>query len=179
MNIQAEKINDPTEQTFPLPLILDILKRQILISTGFLVLLQEEKEALVNMNMNALISLTKRKEQELTKIAQLDHSLQEVAGQIVAKKAGGETVIKLAELIPYMTREETIAVKKMRDQLASLREKITGNNLINKRFASDTLGYINDAISLICGEISSIPLYGIRGRKYQGNIGPALMSREV
>ena len=172
--------NDHTRKAVPLPLILDILKRQVTISTSFLALLQAEKTALVNMDMNALVSLTKKKEQELAKMAQLDHSLQEVAGKIVAGDNHiGNRVIKLAELIPFMTREQTLSVKNYRDKLASLREKITDNNLINKRFASDTLGYINDAISLICGEIASPPLYSTQGRQGAANSAPALVSREV
>lgn len=176
MNAPIEKI---TTDTVPLPLILDILKRQIAISSGFVSLLQAEKEALINMDTASLITLTRRKEQELTKIAQLDHSLQEVAGQVVSRTDDDKRSIKLAELIPFMTREQTLQVKKFRDQLAVLREKISTNNLINKRFASDTLGYINDAITLICGEIVSVPLYSTRGRRHQGNTAPALVSREV
>jgi hypothetical protein len=88
-------------------------------------------------------------------------------------------MIKLAELIPFMTREQTLAVKKYRDQLAGLREKISSNNLINKRFASDTLGYLNDAISLICGEVTNDRLYSMRGRQQRKNSAPSLVSREV
>ncbi|MCB2183516.1 MAG: flagellar protein FlgN [Desulfobulbaceae bacterium] len=176
----APRINKTEKhQEIPLPLILDILKRQIAISTGFLALLQAEKEALINMDMNALIHLTKRKELELKKIAQLDHSLQEVAGKIVTTENGQNRIIKLAELIPFMTREQTLTMKNFRDQLAALREKITRNNLVNKHFASDTLGYINDAISLICGKIAEVPLYGTRGGKGKASSAPALVSREV
>ena len=190
MNAQLATRNDTTgawpgllqnDQSFPLPLILDILKRQIAISTGFLAILEAERNALVHMDVPTLISLTRQKENELAKIAQLDHSLQEVARRIVAADAGSHhKTIKLAELIPFMTREQTLTVKKYRDQLAELREKISSNNLINKRFASDTLGYINDAISLICGEISGEPLYSGRpGRQQKRSAIPSLVSREV
>ncbi len=177
----AAKGRLPNGEAFPLPLILDILKRQIAISSGFLAILEAEKEALVSMDVTALVSLTREKERELKKMAQLDHSLQEVARRIVAADGDNQTrIIKLAELIPFMTREQTLAVKQSRDQLAVLREKISSNNLINKSFASATLGYINDAISLICGEIVAKPLYGVRSQRggRPGN-GPALMSREV
>jgi flagellar biosynthesis/type III secretory pathway chaperone len=190
MNAQLATRNDTTEawpgllqqdQPFPLPLILDILKRQIAISTGFLAILEAEKNALVRMDVPVLISLTRQKENELAKIAQLDHSLQEVARRIVAPDTEHHPrIIKLAELIPFMTREQTLTVKKYRDQLAELREKISSNNLINKRFATDTLGYINDAIALICGEISGEPLYGGRpGRQRKRSAVPSLVSREV
>lgn len=170
------------DQPFPLTLILDILKRQIAISGGFLTLLEMEKKALIDMDMSAIVSLSKRKEQELTKIQQLDHSLQEVAAQFVpARTKSGNRTIKLAELIPFMTKEQTLAVKKYRDELVMLREKIATNNLINKRFANDTLGYINDAISLICGEIAGDSLYknGMRGKTKNRHASPALVSREV
>ena len=145
-------------QHLPLPLIFDILKRQISISANFLTLLEAEKNALVNMDMSSLISLTRLKERELSKMAQLDHSLQEVASQVVAiDNSRTSEVIKLVELVPFMSREQALTMKKLRDQLAALREKISDNNLINKRFTSDTLGYINDAISLICNEITSEP----------------------
>ena len=108
MNAQLATRNDMTEawpgmlqsdQSFPLPLILDILKRQIAISTGFLAILEAEKNALVHMDVSTLISLTRQKESELAKIAQLDHSLQEVARRIVAADAGSHhKTIKLAEL---------------------------------------------------------------------------------
>ncbi len=169
------------DQHLPLPLIFDILKRQITISTNFLTLLEAEKNALVNMDMSSLISLTRLKERELAKMAQLDHSLQEVAVQVVATVSGrNNKVIKLVELVPFMSREQALTMKGLRDQLAGLREKITDNNLINKRFTSDTLGYINDAISLICNEITSEPTYNIPGRQLSGNSpAPALLSREV
>lgn len=168
------------DQARPLPLIFDVLKRQISISTNFLTLLEAEKNALVNMNMNSLISLTRLKERELSKMAQLDHSLQEVAGQMVAtNKSRNDKVIKLVELVPFMSKEQALTMKKLRDQLAALREKISDNNLINKRFASDTLGYINDAISLICNEITCEPAYH-PGRQLSGSSpAPALLSREV
>ena len=189
MNAQTAMKNDQAEnftgfpqngQDFPLPLILDILKRQIAISAGFLAILEEEKHALINMNVASLISLTKKKECELAKIAQLDHSLQEVARRIVTTNPqNNKKMIKLAELIPFMTREQTLAVKKYRDQLAGLREKISSNNLINKRFASDTLGYLNDAISLICGEVAGDRLYSMRGCQQRKTSVPSLVSREV
>jgi len=189
MNAQTAIKNDQTEdftglpqngQAFPLPLILDILKRQIAISSVFLAILEEEKHALINMDVASLISLTKKKERELAKIAQLDHSLQEVARRIVMTNPHNDKkMIKLAELIPFMTREQTLAVKKYRDQLAVLREKISSNNLINKRFASDTLGYLNDAISLICGEMTGDRLYSMQGRQQRKNSVPSLVSREV
>ena len=180
-NERAEEMTDqlPNGQAFPLPLILDILKRQIAISSGFLAILEEEKHALINMDVTSLISLTRKKESELAKIAQLDHSLQEVASRIVTPNSQHKKMIKLAELIPFMTREQTMDVKKYRDQLAGLREKISSNNLINKRFASDTLGYLNDAISLICGEVSSEKMYGIPGRHQRKGSVPSLVSREV
>jgi len=92
MNAQTAIKIDQTEdltglphngQAFPLPLILDILKRQIAISSVFLAILEEEKHALISMDVASLISLTRKKENELAKIAQLDHSLQEVARRIV------------------------------------------------------------------------------------------------
>jgi len=189
MNAQTAMKNDQADdftglpqngQDFPLPLILDILKRQIAISSGFLAIMEEEKHALINMNVASLISLTKKKENELAKIAQLDHSLQEVARRIVTTNPhNNKKMIKLAELIPFMTREQTLAVKKYRDQLAALREKISSNNLINKRFASDTLGYLNDAISLICGEVAGDRLYSMRGCQQRKTSVPSLVSREV
>lgn len=168
------------DQHLPLPLIFDILKRQITISTNFLTILEAEKNALVKMDTSSLISLTRLKERELSKMAQLDHSLQEVAGQVVAPDpARNNKVIKLVELVPFMAREQALTMKGLRDQLAALREKITDNNLINKRFASDTLGYINDAISLIFNEITNEPGYH-PGRQLSGNSpAPALVSREV
>lgn len=170
----------PNGEAFPLPLILDILKRQIAISTGFLAILEAEKTALVNMDVSSLISLTRKKEQELAKMAQLDHSLQEVARRILARDDNNrQQIIKLAELIPFMTREQTATVKQYRDQLAALREKISSNNLINKSFASATLGYINDAINLICGEFASTPLYASSSRRARPGNGPTLVSREV
>ena len=125
-------------------------------------------------------SLTRGKENELAKMAQLDHSLQEVARQLVADdKSGRDKIIKLVELLPFMSREQAVDLKKYRDQLAALRQKITDNNLINKRFACDTLGYINDAIALICNEITNEPAYH-PGRGLAGSSpAPALVSREV
>lgn len=161
-----------------LSLIFDILKRQISISTNFLTLLETEKQALIDMDMNAIITLTRHKENELAKMAQLDHSLQEVARQVVINDSN-DKVIKLIELIPFMSREQAVTLKKLRDQLAVLREKITDNNLINKHFASDTLGYINDAISLICNEITSEPAYHPGRQLASGSPAPALVSREV
>ncbi len=163
-----------------LSLVFDILKRQISISTDFLALLETEKQALIDMNMNSIIELTHRKEDDLAKMAQLDHSLQEVARQVVISDSPSQgKTIKLVELIPFMSREQAVTLKKLRDQLAALREKIADNNLINKRFAGDTLRYINDAISLICSEITNKPAYHPRRKAAGSSPAPALVSKEV
>ncbi len=176
-----QKTQTACDQHLPLPLILDVLKRQISISANFLAILEAEKNALVNMEMSSLISLTRLKERELSKMAQLDHSLQEIAAQVVSTDSGrADEVIKLVELVPFMSRKQAFTLKKLRDQLASLRENIASNNLINKRFASDTLGYINDAISLICNDVTSETAYNIGRRQLaSGSPAPALVSREV
>ncbi len=162
-----------------LSLIFDIVKRQISISADFLILLESEKQALIEMNMSAIIALTQHKENELAKMAQLDHSLQEVARQICDNNSIDDRIVNLVELIPFINKEQTVKMKKYRDQLADLREKIIDNNLINKRFAGDTLGYINDAISLICSDISSDRLYSTHGLQQAMSAAPALVSREV
>ena len=162
-----------------LSLVFDILKRQIAISANFLTLLESEKQALIDMDMNSIVSLTYYKENELAKMGQLDHSLQEVARQICDEENQGDRIIKLVELLPFMSREQSAELQKYQDQLTDLREKIIDNNLINRRFTSDTLGYINDAISLICGEISNDQLYSTRGQHRTMSAAPTLVSMEV
>ena len=156
----------------------EALEQEVLLSLDMLAILNEEQKALVAMDMQALIRLSGKKENRLSRIQALDSLLADLASE-VNPAAQGKTA-RLAALIPLLNPEEGNKLGQYRKQLTELREDILSRNQVNRHFAADVKQYLNDAISLITSGISDRPMYGLTGLSKKPSLNqPSLISRAV
>lgn len=165
-------------QTIP-PRFFEILEEEVALSEEMLNLLDQEKAALISMDMQGLIAVSRKKTNQLARIQGMDVALQELSGQITAAADGKASLGTVIQLVG----EEAIRdrLQGYRRQLLQLREGILSKNVINKHFAEDTRHYLNDAISLITSALVENPAAyqkGKAGKKPSAN-PPTLISREV
>lgn len=163
----------------PLPArFFETLEEEILLAQDMLAILSEEQKALVHMDIQALLRLSGKKENRLSRIQALDSLLTEMAGELCPESPG--KTARLAALIPLLPPEEGEKLGRSRNRLAGLREEILSRNRINRHFAADVKKYLNDAITLITSGIADRPLYGLTGLNRKPSLNPpSLLSREV
>lgn len=156
----------------------ETLEQAILLAQDMLAVLHEEQKALVAMDMQELLRVSGKKENRLSRIQALDSLLAEMAGELLPGTPG--KAAKLAALIPLLNPAEGKKLGQYRKKLRGLREEILSRNQINRHFAADVKGYLNDAISLITSGIADRPLYGLNGLGRKASLQqPSLISREV
>ena len=163
-----------------MPQLRELLDSQVQLSSNFCNLLEAEKKALIEMNISSLVDLARKKERELVRLQRLDENIQIIIQRIISL-AGGKISgpVKLHDLLSFLNAGDKATVSDYHKKLSSLRTDILTANHINQHFASDTLGYLNDAVSFICNGISSDTLYNPKSREQRGKSYPALVSREV
>ena len=159
--------------------LMKIFGSQISLGKEFLELLAEEKTALIEMDMQNLISLSHQKEHQLHRLKTLDDELQVESKRIWPDNQDNNKIIKLAALAPHISEEEYTRLADYRDKLTKLHAKIQDNNLFNKQFAEDTGKYLNDAIRLISSAVAEHATYSTRGAEKYPMAQASLLSREV
>ena len=162
-----------------IPQLRELLRSQVKLSSEFCSLLEAEKKSLIIMDIPSLLTHTRKKERDLARIQRLDENIQEVIRKIIADRRNVSGVIKLADTIPFLNQDDGRLVKKYLKKLSQLRTAITTANYVNQKFTSDTLGYLNDAVTLICNGIASDPTYNTTNQEKRSKSIPALVSREV
>ncbi len=157
--------------------LLELFERQIVLGEELLHLLGEEKTALIEMDMQALLSLSQKKEHQLLRLKNLDGALREESRRLWPD--GNEKIIRLAALTPFVSETENDRLASYRHRLAELRKNIDEKNLFNKQFAEDTGKFLNDAIQLISSAVADRPMYSTKGTHKQLASRASLLSREV
>ncbi|MDH3392477.1 MAG: flagellar protein FlgN [Desulfobulbaceae bacterium] len=157
--------------------LIELFKKQIILGEEFLQILAEEKTALIEMDMSALMKLSQKKENQLTRLKNLDDALQEESRRLWPDTQ--EKIIRLAALSPFISEAENKLLTGYRDRLAELRATIDEKNLFNRRFAEDTGKYLNDAIQLISNAVAEHSTYSTNGMPKQNASQANLLSREV
>ncbi|MBU0675098.1 MAG: flagellar protein FlgN [Proteobacteria bacterium] len=157
--------------------VFEWLKREVALCREMVELLNAERAALVAMDMEKLIGFSITKKNLAIRISRLDEGLQEVA-QKLAGEAEGQ-VVKLACLEPMVSPDEVDRLRQFRSTLAELRFEIGDRNLVNRRFAEETLGYIGDAIRMITGAIADHTSYEGRGGMRKTALAAKMISTEV
>lgn len=157
----------------------ELLQQQEQNSQVLLSLLAEEKKALLEMEMSALLSLSKKKEQQLSLIGNLDEILTEMAKNIAL--TAGIPVKGLSSLEPHLHPPDAAQLARYRKKLTFLQEEILARNLINKKFAEETKKFLGEAISLITtgGSAHEGHGYTTRGLSKPSKNQPTFISREV
>ncbi|MCD6389489.1 MAG: flagellar protein FlgN [Desulfobulbaceae bacterium] len=144
---------------------------------GFLRTLEEEKQALVDMDIQLLISITAKKEYQLGRLTHLDKLVREKVVEI-SNTLGQGKVEKLSSLLAFFDENDGAILQRHIRTLVGLRGEIRDRNIINRKFTMDTLSYIENGISLITGGIETDKRYHAGGMSRLSG-GPALISREV
>ncbi|MBU0479528.1 MAG: flagellar protein FlgN [Proteobacteria bacterium] len=153
------------------------LEKEIALCEELVTVLDIEKAALIAMNMQELIRLSGLKQNLAERISRQDEYLRETIVRLVEDSDG--RVYKLSALEPVIADDEAASLRRYREKLSSLRFKIEDRNLVNRRFAEETMKYIGDAISMITGAIAEHTAYQSRGNHSPSTPRPALISREV
>jgi hypothetical protein len=159
------------------PDVFGLLAKQTQNCEEMLVLLSDEKKALMIMDTSALLSLSRMKEQQLSLIQALDGTLTKTAENIAQTfdlPAAG-----LSGLAPHLPPEEAKKLSRVRKELLHLQEEILSRNLLNKKFAQETKNFLGDAISLITGAMRQDQGYTTRGLNRSSKNQPSFISREV
>lgn len=178
------------QQTIKIPrLLFETLEQQRHLSLELLEILEMEKKVLVKVDLTALINLIGKKQQRLDLMISLDEQLQKLVNQVLARQeentpapGGKKTLtgrIEISKLIQLADQKEAELLGRYRTALTEAREEILVRNLYNQRFAVDTLGYLNDAISLITAGISEEIRYNPKGKTRYAVNAPNLISRAV
>ncbi|MFP3982620.1 MAG: flagellar export chaperone FlgN [Desulfurivibrionaceae bacterium] len=172
------KTNTPSEKTIKeLHCTLD---KQIELTEEVLAITRAEKEALVNMDEDSLFSLARSKNNKLDTIAANDTEIKQKLAEIAPDTGAGQNgSFKLLDLAPLLEADESARITKKRNRLAELRKKIINDNVVNKKFSSNVLGYIEDAISLIVNGIQENSTYNRQKQGTTETSRPALLSREI
>lgn len=155
-----------------------ILEEEVKLSEEIVSLLVQERKALVDMDMSVLISLSRKKENHVTRLQGLDSLLQEMARNFCESPSG--KIIKLSALMPLLAKDEATRLNDYREKLAVLREQILSKNVVNRGFAQETKKFLNDAISTITHLVAEKPTYArTKGMSKPSVNQPSFISREV
>ena len=167
--------------------ILLLLDKELACADDILTILKEELQALIDMDMSALVALTKRKMQQLGCMQRLDSAVQEKIGAFLAHSGRGkesrvdssrEKIVDISTVANLLEDGKKEELRRKKDMLQYKRRAIADKNYINKRLVEDSLGYLNDAISLLTTRPEE-PGYSNKqsGRKRASS--PAFLSRAV
>lgn len=167
--------------------IVFLLGKEIAFSDEFLVLLEEERQAIIKMDVATLVTISRRKMLQLDQLQDLDKSVEKRAesllkGRTVSRRRPQEKrsgkIVHLSAIAEISPQEHRKVLLQSKEQLAARRRAIDDKNFINKRLVEDSLGYLNDAISLFT-PVSNEPAYGKRSGGRKNKFQPALISRAV
>lgn len=163
------------------PRLFEVLDQEVSLSEEMLALLEQEKAALVAVDVQGLVAITRRKTNQLNRIQALDVLLQEMTGQLMAGTPGKPSLTAVINQVARGEERERLAASRQR--LLRLREEILAKNTVNHYFAADTQRYLNDAISLITNALAENPdsyqRGGNPGRRPPSANRPSLISRAV
>lgn len=162
------------------PLFFKAMEQEIILSEEMVTILNAEQQALVAVDMPALISLSTRKGALATRLAAMDTQLQEMARAAMGQPQ--DTVIRLRAIAGLLDPAEASKLEASRLRLASLRNEILSKTIVNRKFTEETRQFLNDALTTITGSMTERPLYGRnmgRGMGRPMTNQPSLISREV
>ena len=167
--------------------LLVMLDKELVYADEILVLLEEELQALIDMDMSALVSLSKKKMNQMLRMQRLDSSVQEKINAVQARNgtrgdekgaASGEKIVDISSVADLLEAGIKEKLWQKKEALREKRRAIADKNYINKRMVEDSLGYLNDAISLLTTRPDESG-YGKRKTGKKTSCSPAFLSRAV
>ena len=167
--------------------LLVLLDKELVYADAILVLLEEELQALIDMDMSALVTISNRKITQLHRMQRLDASVQEKISAILVgsdKRPEGkvasskENIVDISSVADLLEEGGKVKLHRKKDMLREKRSAIVDRNYINKRLVEDSLAYLNDAISLLTTRPEE-PGYGKKKTGPKRVSSPAFLSRAV
>jgi len=167
--------------------LLLMLDKEILYADEMQHLLEDEMRALLDMDMQALVGLSRKKMDQLHRMQRLDASVQEQIDAILVcadreKEARGSELgkktVDISSVDDLFANDSKEILLQKKELLREKRRVITDKNYINKRLVEDSLGFLNDAISLLTTRPEE-PGYSKKKAGRKSVSGPAFLSRAV
>ncbi len=156
------------------------IERQLELAEEVLAITKTEKESLIKVDTDSLFNLARAKSDKLDLIAVVDREIRAELDDIAPDLGITQsTPLKLLDLLPFLNAEEAALIRKRKDKLAGLREEIINDNIVNKQFTTNVLGYLEDAVALIVNGIQENPVYNRQKREQTDRSRPALLNREI
>ncbi|MBU0483738.1 MAG: flagellar protein FlgN [Proteobacteria bacterium] len=175
MNGQQIQESTPVEKIFV------VLESETELCQQLVDLLDQEQTALTAMDLKGLLAISSKKHSLVERILRFDLQLQENARLLLDKPE--EKFIRLSALEEFVSGLDLVRLRDYREKLIQSRRMIHDCNVVNKKFAQDTLGYLDDAISLISGSAEKKGVYQERNNAKSRTKGaanaPRLISQEV
>lgn len=153
------------------------LQKQIQFSKIFITLLEQEQQALIDMDMATLSTLSKQKENGVRQMTYVDEQIKEATNAILEHPEDHPSTLR--EVCKVLSEPEAKKISIGTLLLKKVRKQIEEKNYINFRFTHDTLRYLSDAIRLISDGIATDPIYTTHGLGRAVSVAPSLISREV
>ena len=153
------------------------LQKQIKFSKIFISLLDKEQKALIEMDIDTLIAISKQKKSGVRQMVYVDEQIREATRAIANNLEKEELTLK--QLCTILPENDARKIEIGATLLKKIRLKIEEKNYINFRFTHDTLHYLSDAIRLISDGVATDPIYSTCGLGKAASVAPTLISREV
>ncbi len=157
--------------------IITVLERELVLGQEIIDLLEQEREAIVKMDVSALIGFSQIKDDLFGALQEQDDKLRYVLENLCPN--GPDKSAALATLDALFEGESEEHFKAMQHEWRELREKIVTRNLVNHQFIQETLSFLGDSIALFTGAEQKQGGYGAVGQSKTVSNVPRVVSREV
>ncbi len=157
--------------------IVTVLEKEIVLGRQIVHLLDQEREAIVKMDVAALIGFSNAKDELFGSLQEWDDKLRQVLEELSPK--GADKTAALATLDALFQGDAEQQFQAMQREWRDLREKIVTNNLVNHQFIQETLSFLGDSVALFAGREQRQGVYGLVGRSKNIVNSPCVISREV
>lgn len=134
---------------------------------------EKERQALIDLDIEALWEISKEKETLCTKIEQLRR---ELSSTLVGSEDGA--FVSLREIIEIIPVDKRSQFRKLNHTLNRYKSEIDMIRKENKTHIEDSLQFLDEMISLITGEVEPHVLYNNKSRLNKSS-NRMVLSREV
>jgi len=154
-------------------LLEDLFQRKIILYDDLLHCLEVERESLVTINMDALWTISREKEEVCSKI----ESIRQEIVSVVAMD-GQDSSVPLNRILGLVPEEKADTFKSFFLTLDKLKNEIELLRKTNMAFMNDSLRFLDEMISIITGGNKSKMVYDERSHLGKSGIN-CFLSREV
>ena len=154
-------------------LLEDLFQRKIMLYDDLLRCLEKERESLVTINMDALWTISREKEEICSKIESIR---QEIVS--VVDMDGQDSSLALSRILGLVPEEKAGTFQSFFLTLVKLKNEIELLRKANMAFINDSLLFLDEMISIITGGNKSKKVYDERSHLGKSGIN-CFLSREV